>query len=54
MLNKMKDIYRRARRTYKVYKWKNERAVERHEMKMLRKERKLRRRDERRRELMYG
>jgi hypothetical protein len=54
MQGKLKPIHRRAQRTFAVAKFKNDKAMERHELKMLRKERQLKRRDSQMRELMYG
>ena len=53
-MNKNAEIYRRARRTFKTAKWKSDKRLERHELKMLRKERQLVRRKRRERELEYG
>jgi hypothetical protein len=49
-----KEIHRRAQRTFRTAAWKSDKLLEKHELKMLRKERKLRWRVARRRELKYG
>ena len=54
MRGRNREIHRRAQRTFRVAKWKADKAMERRELRLLRKERELRYREARRRKALYG